>query len=66
MQIVEPNYEGVRIAFDDAQVKGWMLLRKSLHDPVMPMNVEAAQPGGVKVILSRLKPFFDRYGRLKA
>lgn len=66
MQIVEPNYEGIRIAFDDAQVKGWLLLRKSLHDPVMPMNVESAQPGGVEVISSRMKPFFDRYGRLKA
>ena len=66
MKIVEPNYEGVRIAFDDEQVKGWLLLRKSLHDPVMPMNVESAQPGGTEVILSRMKPFFDRFGRLKA
>ena len=65
MQIVQPNYEGVRIAFDDTQVKGWLLLRKSLHDPVMPMNVESALPGGVQIILSRMQPFFDRCSRLK-
>ena len=58
-RIVEPNYEGVRIAFDDEEVKGWVLLRKSLHDPVMPMNVESKEKGGTAVILNRLKPFFD-------
>lgn len=57
--IVEPNYEGVRIAFDDEEVKGWVLLRKSLHDPVMPMNVESKEPGGTAVILKRLAPFFE-------
>jgi hypothetical protein len=48
----------VRIAFDDEEVKGWVLLRKSLHDPVMPMNVESKEPGGTDVILKRLEPFF--------
>ena len=57
--IVKPNYEGVRIAFDDEEVKGWVLLRKSLHDPVMPMNVESKEPGGTAVILNRLQPFFE-------
>ncbi len=66
MQIVEPNYEGIRIAFDDEQVKGWLLLRKSLHDPVMPMNVESKAQGGVQIILSRMKPFFDKCSRLQA
>ena len=66
MQIVEPNYEGIRIAFDDEQVKGWLLLRKSLHDPVMPMNVESKEQGGVQIILSRMKPFFDKCSRLQA
>ncbi|MBQ5422220.1 MAG: phosphomannomutase/phosphoglucomutase, partial [Clostridium sp.] len=34
--IVSPNYEGVRVAFDDEEVKGWLLIRLSLHDPVLP------------------------------
>lgn len=62
--IVEPNYEGVRVSFDDSEVKGWMLLRMSLHDPVLPMNVEAEEKGGCQVILDRLKPFFSQYDRL--
>ncbi len=34
------NFEGVRISFHDENAKGWLLLRMSLHDPVMPMNIE--------------------------
>lgn len=56
--IVQPNYEGVRVSFDDEQVQGWMLLRQSLHDPVMPMNIESRRKGGVQVIMNRLAPFF--------
>ncbi len=65
MQIVEPNYEGIRIAFDDENARGWLLLRKSLHDPVMPMNVESSNEGGVQRILSRIQPFIDSCVRLK-
>ena len=63
--IVEPNYEGVRISFDDEEVKGWLLLRMSLHDPIMPMNIEANKEGGVSIIQDRIKPFFEKYEYLK-
>jgi phosphomannomutase len=33
------NFEGVRISFH-GEISGWLLLRLSLHDPVMPLNVE--------------------------
>ena len=49
-----PNYEGVRVNFDKYHGAGWLLIRKSLHDPVMPMNVESDIPGGVHRILSDL------------
>ena len=62
--IVTPNYEGVRISFDDEEVKGWMLIRMSLHDPIMPMNIETDNEGGVEKILSRIRPFFARYESL--
>ena len=62
--IVAPNYEGIRISFDDEEVKGWMLLRMSLHDPVMPMNLEAERKGGTDVILRRIEPFFRKQTRL--
>ena len=49
------NYEGLRYAVP-AQ-KGWFLLRMSLHDPLMPLNIESDCPGGVDEILRELPPF---------
>ena len=62
--VVKPNYEGVRVAFDDEEVKGWLLVRKSLHDPVLPMNVESKEAGGTRIILGRVEDFFSRFDRL--
>lgn len=60
-RIVEPNYEGVRISFRDEKVQGWMLIRMSLHDPLLPMNIEANNEGGVAEVIERIKPFFLKY-----
>lgn len=49
VKVVEPNYEGVRVAFS-GDVDGWFLLRKSLHDPLMPLNMESAREGGLALI----------------
>lgn len=62
--LVEPNYEGIRIAFDTAEVKGWMLLRKSLHDPIMPLNIESNVEGGCDIIRAVLKPLLTDYSQL--
>ena len=62
--IVEPNFEGIRVAFDDEEVKGWVLLRMSLHEPKMPMNLESREAGGTDIILDRIRPFFVKYDRL--
>ena len=62
--IVEPNYEGVRISFNDEEVHGWLLLRLSLHDPILPMNIETNEAGGVAVVLERIRPFFEKYESL--
>ena len=53
----EPStYEGVRGNVDYA--KGWFLVRMSVHDPIMPINIECAQKGGVKLIAKLLYKFF--------
>lgn len=36
-EIVSPNYEGVKVRISG----GWMLVRKSLHEPLLPVNLEA-------------------------
>lgn len=62
--LVEPNYEGVRIAFDRPDFSGWLLLRKSLHDPIMPLNIESTTPGGCEEIRRVLKPLLAGYTEL--
>ena len=51
--IVEPNYEGLRVSCPDE--KGWFLLRMSLHDPVIPLNIESDMEGGIELIAAKLK-----------
>lgn len=48
------NYEGVRVLCDGDHGNGWFLLRMSLHDPVLPLNLESDQPGGIAVMISDL------------
>ena len=57
----EPNYEGVRINFPE----GWCLLRKSLHDPLLPMNIAADERGGVQKIRAFMADFLSRYDGLE-
>lgn len=46
MILAPDNYEGVRVSFKDRKRNGWFLLRLSVHDPVMPFNVESDSEGG--------------------
>ena len=59
--IAPDNREGVRINFDldDGLQNGWFLLRLSVHDPVLPLNVESDVPGGVRTMLSNLLSVLD-------
>ena len=58
-QIVPNNYEGIRVACTSATEDGWFLLRLSLHDPVLPLNIESNVEGGVEQIRNRLLSFFE-------
>ena len=51
--IAPDNREGVRISFDldGGMDNGWFLLRLSVHDPVLPLNVESDVSGGVRQML---------------
>jgi phosphomannomutase len=59
--IVPNNYEGVRVSCDANSGNGWFLLRLSLHDPVIPLNIESNSEGGVKVIAEKLVSFCSNY-----
>lgn len=55
----EPNYEGIRVKCQGEGEDGWFLLRLSLHDPLMPLNVESNVKGGARIIIQKLKRIFD-------
>lgn len=55
------NIEGVRINFNSKRQNGWILLRKSIHDPVMVLYIESYTTNGVHAILNLVQPFLKRY-----
>lgn len=57
--VVKDNYEGVRVSVDKEHGDGWLLLRLSVHDPVMPLNIESNIGGGTDIMLSKVKSFAD-------
>ena len=61
---VTPNYEGIRVACKSETEKGWFLLRLSLHDPVIPLNIETNINGGVSQIAFRLLSFLEQFSQL--
>ena len=60
------NYEGVRVNLDEAHGNGWFLLRLSLHDPLLPLNIESNSQGGAKKIAAELAGFIKGYDKLDA
>ncbi len=58
------NYEGVRVNLDKAHGDGWFLLRLSLHEPLMPLNIESDSEGGVKKIARELSGVLKKYSEL--
>lgn len=62
--LVEPNFEGVRINFDKDNGNGWALLRMSLHDPIMPLNIESNEVGGCDIIAKKLRAFLEQFPAL--
>ena len=58
------NFEGVRVNLDEAHGNGWFLLRLSLHDPLLPLNIESNDVGGVKIIANELAAFVAAYDKL--
>lgn len=58
------NYEGFRVNCTGDEEDGWFLLRLSLHDPVLPLNIESNIKDGMNLIIKKLIPFFKQYAKL--
>ncbi|MDF1575377.1 MAG: phosphomannomutase/phosphoglucomutase [Bacteroidales bacterium] len=59
-----PNYEGLRIQCRAKEESGWFLLRMSQHDPVLPLNIESSEEGGVDRIRARLEKLLAGFDSL--
>ena len=55
--LADDNREGVRVSFGENDGNGWFLLRLSVHDPIMPLNIESDSEGGVEIIKKKLFAF---------
>lgn len=57
---IEPkNYEGIRINCEEE--KGWLLLRLSLHEPLLVLNAESNVSKGIEKILEKFNEFINPY-----
>ncbi len=57
--VADDNREGIRVSFDKENGDGWFLLRLSVHDPIMPLNIESDIDGGADIILQKLYEFLN-------
>lgn len=63
--VVAPdNYEGVRVSVP--KYEGWFLVRMSVHDPIMPINIESDIEGGAKNIARLLYSYLSQYRDLNS
>ena len=60
----DPNFEGLRVNCTGDDEAGWFLLRMSLHDPVMPLNIESSREGGVDRIRLTMKALLSEFSGL--
>ena len=64
MEIVTPNYEGIRVRCTAPGEQGWFLIRLSLHDPVMVLNIESDVTGGTGQIETRVRRMLSAFDGL--
>ena len=63
--VADDNREGIRVSFDENNGNGWFLLRLSVHDPIMPLNIESDSVGGVEIIKNKLYEFLSKTNGLE-
>lgn len=56
------NYEGVRVNFGEKYGGGgWLLLRMSVHEPLLVLNCESESVGGTEKMLELFGKFIEKY-----
>lgn len=55
------NEEGIRVNVNETYGSGWFLLRLSLHEPLLVLQVENDMFGKNHEVVSKLATFFEKY-----
>ncbi|MEG2015833.1 MAG: phosphomannomutase/phosphoglucomutase [Oscillospiraceae bacterium] len=58
----EDSFEGIRAS--SVELDGWFMLRLSVHDPILPLNIESNIKGGAEKIKEELKNFLKKYDKI--
>ena len=61
---VKLNFEGVKVNFDKKKGDGWLLMRLSLHEPLLVVNCESNSIGGTEKMVASLKEFLKEYEKI--
>ncbi len=55
------NEEGIRITLSEPYGQGWSLLRLSLHEPLLVLQIENDRAGYMSAVLKEMNRFLDAY-----
>lgn len=61
--VAKDSHEGVRVSCP--QSMGWFLLRLSVHDPILPLNIEGHSEDGIKNMAKFVYDFLNKYSDLE-
>lgn len=61
IELDKENIEGIRVDFTDKHNKGWMIIRKSLHDPELVLHAESETTGGLRGIFKVIKSCLNKF-----
>ena len=60
-EIDDENIEGIRVNNKSKHQKGWILVRKSIHDPVLIVYAESYVTNGAKALIGTVHSFLKKY-----
>lgn len=64
-EIETDNVEGIRVNLSEPFGNGWFLLRMSLHEPLLVLQVENDEEGANYKVFKKLKEHFETYNGLE-
>ena len=64
IDVVRPNYEGVRVSFNYSGVTGWFQMRLSPREPVMLLSIESEE-GGADIAAAGIGRFLEDYRKIE-